>query len=273
MNYWKFKITVAAASSEALLGLLSSLPFDTFEETAEGWNAYLPESEVLEDVLESLNRLRDTIHFTDEKEWIPAQNWNELWESNFDPILVGDFCGVRAQFHPSFQNVQYELLIQPKMAFGTGHHATTYMMIEQMKHLQLEGKTVLDFGAGTGILAILAAKMGAVQVDAVEIEPEACNNAEENVVLNATQQVEVLVGSLEQVAGKQYDIVLANINRNVILDSLSALHNRMKKGATLLISGILVDDGQRILNNAKKAGFIHLHTNKKSGWLCIALTC
>jgi ribosomal protein L11 methyltransferase len=222
MSYWQYTIHTDPERAEPLLGLLSILPFNSFTATEDGWLAYLSDTEDWQALEVALQGYQSIIPFTFEKEKMPDQNWNAVWESNFQPIQVGTFCGVRADFHPPFDGVKYDLVIQPKMAFGTGHHETTYMMMEQMEKLEWPGKKVLDYGAGTGILAILAAQLGAATIDAVEIEAPACENAIENTERNGTPQVRVIAGTLDAVPKQSYDIILANINRNVILDSMSA---------------------------------------------------
>ncbi|MEN0003840.1 MAG: 50S ribosomal protein L11 methyltransferase [Bacteroidota bacterium] len=272
MDYWKFSIQVDTTLKEALLGLLSTLPFDSYEEDTAGWQAYLAAQEEVGEVEQSLLAFQAVIPFTYQKEWVEAQNWNAIWEANFEPIRVRDFCGIRAAFHPPFEGVQYELIIQPKMAFGTGHHATTYMMVAEMEGIEFSQQQVLDYGAGTGILAILAKQCSAKTVDAVEIDPQACENAVENCAMNNTPEVQVLAGDLQVVVDKTYDVVLANINRNVILASLSTLFSMIHVGGKLLVSGILEADGPQVIGAAAAQGFLHQTSQQKEGWLCIAFT-
>jgi ribosomal protein L11 methyltransferase len=269
MSYWQYTIHIDPERAEPLLGLLSILPFNSFTATEDGWLAYLSDTEDWQALEVALQGYQSIIPFTFEKEKMPDQNWNAVWESNFQPIQVGTFCGVRADFHPPFDGVKYDLVIQPKMAFGTGHHETTYMMMEQMEKLEWPGKKVLDYGAGTGILAILAAQLGAATIDAVEIEAPACENAIENTERNGTPQVRVIAGTLDAVPKQSYDIILANINRNVILDSMSALFAMTADGGTILFSGVLHQDGDQVLRAAQNNGFVHRLTQQKGEWLCM----
>jgi ribosomal protein L11 methyltransferase len=269
MSYWQYTIHIDPERAEPLLGLLSILPFNSFTATDDGWLAYLSDTEDWQALEVALQGYQSIIPFTFEKEKMPDQNWNAVWESNFQPIQVGTFCGVRADFHPPFDGVKYDLVIQPKMAFGTGHHETTYMMMEQMEKLEWPGKKVLDYGAGTGILAILAAQLGAATIDAVEIEAPACENAIENTERNGTPQVRVIAGTLDAVPKQSYDIILANINRNVILDSMSALFAMTADGGTILFSGVLHQDGDQVLRAAQNNGFVHRLTQQKGEWLCM----
>ena len=255
---------------EALFGLLSELPFESFEEREDRLIAYLPASFDQDSLKVGLEHIKERIPFELHTEFLKGQNWNELWESNFSPIQVGTFCGIRAEFHPSFgEAVRYELCIQPRMAFGTGHHETTFMMIEAMEMLPVSGAKVLDFGAGTGILAILAAKLGAASVDALEIETIACENARENCLMNNADAVCVIEGNLGMVTGSQYDIVLANINRYVLLESFVPLYQMLARNGLMLISGILATDREIVEEALQKAGFDVEDHRAKGQWIAM----
>lgn len=269
MDYFKFEIAVNTTLNEILIALLSDLPFDTFEETETGFNAYMPASENVAKVEDHLELMTHQFSFSFQKEFIPGQNWNELWESNFHPVIVGKFCGIRASFHAPLQEVEFELVINPKMAFGTGHHETTWMVISMMQDLDLQGKKVLDYGCGTGVLGILASKLGAAYVDAVDIEEESVLNTKENCQVNEVVNLEAFHGTLEAAPAGPYDVILANINRNVILDSLPSLKQKMKPGGVLIVSGFVKDD-ETILQGALAAnGFTHVKTNRKNNWLAM----
>lgn len=269
MNYYVFFIDIEEDWREILLGWLSELPFDTYEETETGWAAYLPESENKAAVESVLGELQQQHAFSWNSEFIPAQNWNAVWEANFQPIIVEDFCGVRADFHPPFSGLAYELVIQPKMAFGTGHHETTYMMMAAMRHLPLNDARVFDYGCGTGILAILAAKMGAATIDAVDIETESVVNTRENAQINHINNVNVYEGDLTAAPAGPYDVILANINRNVILDSLPALYGKTSPGGILLVSGILLADADMVRAAAQQQGFSFQQQWQRGAWAAI----
>ncbi|MBC7776104.1 MAG: 50S ribosomal protein L11 methyltransferase, partial [Phycisphaerae bacterium] len=203
-----------------------------------------------------------------QKELVLGQNWNELWESNFQPVVVGDFCAVRADFHEPIKSVKWELVINPKMAFGTGHHETTWQCIAAIEHLPLSGAKVLDYGCGTGILAILAAKQGAVEVEAVDIEDESYRNTVENCATNGVENVTARLGTLAAIQGHDFDGILANINRHVILESLPALAKLLKPKGWLLISGILLTDEAVVTEAAEAAGFSKKEMKSRGNWLC-----
>lgn len=271
MDYFVFHFSTDPGSEEALLGLLSGFAFESFEEPDSGFLiAYLPASVSPDALKPELERLGELLPFELRIERIPAQNWNEVWESNFPPIQVGHFCGIRAEFHPPFgDSVKHELCIQPRMAFGTGHHETTYMMIEIMEGLPLRGKSVLDYGSGTGILAILACRLGARHIDALEIEPIACENAVDNCRANQAETVNVIEGTLEQVMGRQYDVVLANINRHVLLESFAPLYEMLPGGGYLVISGILGADRDIVGQALGQAGFEVRDIRERGQWLAM----
>lgn len=264
-----YHIETSLELKEIVLAFLEELPFNAFEETESGWKAY-PDMDVSSEEIDSqLNAIKNKFAFNFEKEVIKGQNWNALWEAGFQPVEVKDYCGIRANFHPPFEKVQHEIVIQPKMAFGTGHHATTYMMIKMMEDLTFTDKNVFDYGCGTGILAILADKEGAAQIDAVDIEEESYTNTIENAAINQATKIKPFLGTLEDVPQKKYDIILANINRNVILNSLDALYSRLMPGSYLLVSGILHQDENKVTEKAFSAGFKHLETIHRGDWSCL----
>lgn len=272
MNYLQYTFPAEPDMQEILMALLGHLPFDTFEEGETALQAFVPlpndqaafEAEVREIVVPL------DVDFSVQE--IPYQNWNSIWESNFQPITVGDFCGVRADFHPPMQGVQYEIIINPKMAFGTGHHETTHMVMQLMADLDFQDKYVFDFGCGTGILAILAAKLGARLIDAVDIEPPSYENTLENAKINGVSgAIHALLGDLGVVEGSGYDIILANINRGVILEAFSTLHQKLKQGGILLISGILQTDRELVEAEARQQGFSPMTFLEKGNWLALRL--
>ena len=272
MDSWQFFFPIEPERSDLLLAWLEDFPFDAFQETGDGLFAFLSADEDPEAIAVQLDPLLRELGITCKREIIPAQNWNALWESNFSPVQVGMFCGIRADFHAPFQDVRHELVIQPKMAFGTGHHETTYMMIAFMETLPFQGAHVLDFGCGTGILAILAAKLGALHIDAVDIEEAATENTIENASVNQVAgQIAVFTGTLEAVLERLYDILLANINRNVILATLPSLYQRLSNGGTLLISGILETDRAHVFEAAQNAGFQINRFTGRGNWIAASL--
>ena len=237
MDYFQIKTTCDLDLTEILIALFSQFPFDTFEENETGFSSYIPSDSWTDDIEKGIIGIKQNFDFRVEKNFIPYQNWNEIWESNFHPILVGNFCGIRADFHEPLQQVKHEIVINPKMAFGTGHHETTFMVMSLMEEMDFAEKMVFDYGCGTGILAILASQLGAKNIDAVDIEQPSYENTVENAEINSISNIQPYLGTLTAVEKGDYDIILANINRNVILDSLPALFIKLKKGGILVVSG------------------------------------
>ncbi len=269
MNYYKYSFSVDASQREILLAFLGELAFESFVETDLGLDAFVPEKEDVNIESTQLQHIEQFVPFQLEKVFIPYQNWNAVWESNFQAIQVDNFCGIRADFHPPFEQVEHELLINPKMAFGTGHHETTFMMIQMMQELDFKNKKVLDYGCGTGILAILASMLQAKHIDAVDIEEPSYHNTIENAELNQVSNITSLLGTIEAIEDSDYDIILANINRHVILDSLEILHQKLIPNGVILFSGILKKDESILLDALKENSFKLLYQIQKGNWLCL----
>lgn len=200
---------------------------------------------------------------------LPSQNWNAQWEASFEPVTVGSFCRIRAAFHSPETGYEYELCITPKMSFGTGHHATTRMMIRAMQELSVPEKTVLDFGSGTGVLAILAEKMGATRILAIENDPGAVENMLENNGANACTHIEVRTGSLEQTQNETFDVLLANINRNILIQYASGMAAATRAGGVLIISGILNEDVPMMQTAMEEVGFRTEAIWNEGNWACM----
>jgi ribosomal protein L11 methyltransferase len=271
LDYYQYTLhTTAPEHAEMLIAFLADAPFDTFEETETGVEAYLPaRANATEEAEALLTELAEQFDFEWVKTFIPGQNWNEIWESNFHPVIVGDLCAVRADFHDPIPNVRFEMIINPKMAFGTGHHETTWMCLHKLESLPLQGKKILDYGCGTGILAILASKLGATELEAVDIESESYLNTLDNCTLNDVSNVTARLGTLDDVQGRAFDGILANINKHIILDSLPRLATLLVPGGWLLISGILLQDEAVVCAAAEAAGFVRKSLDARGNWLCI----
>jgi ribosomal protein L11 methyltransferase len=267
-EYTRYIISVSSEEQkDILVALLAEWGIEGFEEGESELFASGKTDEVDKGEIEAYLS-ENEITFT--KEVVVNQNWNTVWESNFQPIQVDDFVGVRADFHAPFTGVEYEIVITPKMSFGTGHHATTFMMMQLMRMVDFKEKTVFDFGTGTGILAILAEKLGAKNVLAADNDDWCIENANENVERNNCQNIDVEKKDCPP-AGQNFDIVLANINRNIILENFSALSDNVLAGNKLLLSGLLVADGPDILAESEKFAFKKLNSIEKNGWIALLL--
>jgi ribosomal protein L11 methyltransferase len=272
VNYLQYTFVASPEQQEILMALLSHLAFDTFQEGENTLLAFVPLPEDALAFETEVKAIAAPLGLTYTISEIPYQNWNSIWESNFQPITVGDFCGVRADFHAPLSGVQHEIVINPKMAFGTGHHETTHMVMQLMAEVDFEDKYVFDFGCGTGILAILAAKLGSSHIDAVDIEVPSYENTLDNAKINGVDSaIQALLGDLSVVEGKGYDIILANINRSVILESFPTLQDKLKQGGILLISGILKTDRELLEAAARQHSFAPVRVLEKGNWLAMEL--
>ena len=266
MNYIQVQVTdINTEQSELLIALLANAGFESFEETDTTLKAFIKENEFNQT---ALDEVINPLNLTYTSSIIEQQNWNAQWESSFEPILVNDFVAIRAAFHQPIKNVKHEIIITPKMSFGTGHHATTYMMIEQMEALDFTGKAVVDFGTGTAVLAILAEKMGAVAIDAIDYDEWSIENSIENAAANNCTNINLI--KAETIAtGAVYDIILANINLNVIIANLNAIKAVGKNGTLILLSGFIISDEAEMKQALSTNGIKHLKTVQKAEWKCM----
>jgi len=238
-----------------------------FEETTEGLKAFVAEGNYDETKLEEevISKFADISYSVSQ---IEQQNWNEVWEKNFEPMQIGDVF-IRAPFHESRPGVKYELIIEPKMSFGTGHHATTSLMILEILKTDFKDKTVLDMGCGTSLLAILASKLGAKNLLAIDIDEWAVENSIENCGRNNVSNIEVIKGDATGIKGRQFDIVLANINRNVLLEDMKAYASSLRPGGEILFSGFYETDIEVIQKEAEKNGFSLLNSDTLNQWAVV----
>jgi ribosomal protein L11 methyltransferase len=258
-------LNINPEQSSMLIAQLSDMSFEGFEENETSLKAFIPVKSFDESALEELAKHHGVLF---NKTIIEETNWNQLWESNFDPVIVDDFVAIRADFHEPVKGVEHEIIITPKMSFGTGHHATTYMMIQQMRQIDFRNKTVLDFGTGTGILAILAEKLGAKKVIAIDNDDWSMENARENVSRNNCSLISLQKADSAHV-DNSFDIVLANINKHVILGNFSVLVKQLASAGTLLLSGLLPEDKDDIFRINAEYSLQLIQTDVRANWLCI----
>lgn len=243
---YDFKVSPLQPGTEILIAELGYAGFESFVETEEGVSAYIQKEEWNDAILEDIDILKSEefkIEYTFSE--IEQVNWNEEWEKNFSPINVEDQVSIRAEFHEN-QNLAHEIIIQPKMSFGTGHHATTYLMIQQMLDMYFENKTVLDMGCGTSVLAIFAKQQGAGKTVAIDIDEWSVENSIENAARNNVR-LEISQGTAENLGNENFDIILANINRNILISDIPTYVSVLNTGGQLLLSGLCFFDVDDIL--------------------------
>jgi ribosomal protein L11 methyltransferase len=272
MNYYELlftTITTEDYQQDLLINALGGIGFDTFEELDFGFKAYIPVTDFNQDKLnETLSSYQDLFTFNYEITLIPQKNWNEVWESNFEPIEIGKQIFVRATFHQPRPEFPYEIVIDPKMAFGTGHHQTTAMMLELMLENDFANKKVLDMGCGTGILAIMASKLGAVEITAIDYDEVCYASAIENAQLNKIENITALCGSKEVIPGENFDIILANINRNILIDQMERYSQVLKTDGEIYFSGFYeLPDLDIITEEARKHGLKYISHKKNKDWV------
>ena len=264
---YDFKISPLQPTSDILIAELGELGFESFVETETGLLAYMLKSEWQNQNLESLFAFQNPdVKISWTRKEIEQQNWNAEWEKNFHPILVADRCMVRAPFHQP-EAVDYDIVIEPKMSFGTGHHETTHMMLQHILDDDFEGKTVLDMGCGTGVLAILARKRGAVDVEAIDIDEWCFLNTQENVERNHCPEIKAFQGDSSLLKDKKYDVILANINRNILLEDIPIYADCLNKGGTLFLSGFYLDDLDAISSKCGAYGLEFEKNLEKNNWV------
>ena len=239
---YNFTVSPKEPASEILIAELGNVGFESFVENQIGVTAYIQKEAYKENILEDiyiLNSEEFSIKYT--KNEVAQTNWNAEWEKNFTPIKVDDLVSIRAPFHEN-PNLKYEIVIEPKMSFGTGHHETTHMMVQHLLQLDLENKKVLDMGCGTGILAIFAEMKGAKPIDAIDIDNWCYENSIENVSRNNCKNISVYEGDSSLLINKKYDVIIANINRNILLMDMKVYINCLKENGILLLSGFYQED-------------------------------
>ena len=270
MSTQQVRITASPDQADILLAELGEIGFDIFEDSDTGLIAYcqtdLFDQIVFEDLIARYQFLGPIQYEIKE---IEKQNWNAVWETNYDPIRISDLVFIRANFHPSEPGYQMEIVINPKMSFGTGHHETTFQMSQALFDLDLAGKSVLDAGTGTGILAFVAKKLGASFVRGFDIDEWSVENSIENASLNACEDVEFEKGTILDESARRYDVLLANINRNILLDEMGEYADRIVSGGDLLLSGFYTEDIPMLIERAEALGLNYVSQSEKNRWACL----
>lgn len=263
---YNFKVVPKEPATEILIAELAEVGFESFDETPTGVLAYIPEDQYRENILKEVNILNSIVfRISYRKKVIQPENWNAKWESEFQPIEINDKCRIRAPFHAK-KNVDYEILINPKMAFGTGHHATTHLMIEYLLAEELHSKKVLDMGCGTGVLAILAAMRQAASIEAIDVDSWSYENTIENCQLNNIDTIHVQEGDARLLTHKKFDIIFANINRNILLNDMPTYATCLPKSGILFMSGYYEKDLARIKNRAEELGLVYQNHQVREDW-------
>jgi len=266
---YHFIVEPKELGSEILVAELGELPFESFVESEFGLTAYIQKELWNAAILDDLFVLQSpefNISFTIEE--IEQVNWNEEWEKNFEPIEVDGMCHVRAPFHPKTA-AKYDIVIEPKMSFGTGHHETTHMMIQHLLRLDVHGKKTLDMGCGTAILAILAEMKGAQPIDAIDIDNWCYLNSIENAARNTCQHITVYEGDASLLIDQRYELIIANINRNILLADMQAYANCLVSGGTLLLSGFYAEDIPFLEASCTENGMQYVSQLQRNNWVSL----
>ena len=276
MNYYELQLHLGKFDTwhDIFVAYLAELDYESFVEEAPQLKAYIPESSydgaALQTLLGQLQASGAEIESYD-LALLPQQNWNATWEAQFEPVFIGENLRSVAPFHALAPFDGIELTILPKMSFGTGHHQTTHLICQNMLSMDWEGKTVLDMGAGTGVLAILAERLGAQHIVAIEIEEWSAENILENVALNNSQRISAIHGGAEAIPTVQFDVILANINKNVLLEQLPNYSHAIASSGLLLLSGFFVTDTPDLVAAAAQVGFEWVRTDARENWAVVLL--
>lgn len=269
MKYKEITIQIAEEESlrEKLMAVMLDIGYDSFMETEKSIVAYIENNLFNENRLQDLLKAFKGKAIIEKTEDLVDQNWNAIWESGYEPVLIENKCIIRAPFHTKPKGMEFDVVIQPKMSFGTAHHGTTYLMIQLILENDFQGKRVLDMGSGTGVLAIVAAMKGAAQVVAIDNDEWAYNNAMENCELNGIKNIDVIFGDASAIPGGNYDVVLANINRNILLDDIQHYNLHLENGSMIYLSGFYEPDLKIIIAEAEKSGWNFVGHRLRNEWV------
>ncbi|MCX6231190.1 MAG: 50S ribosomal protein L11 methyltransferase [Bacteroidetes bacterium] len=255
---------------EILMVELGEIGFESFVDTETGMLAYIQKQDFNEDKIKDIQIIKENPSlFSYIFQQMEDKNWNEVWESNYEPVIIAGRCGIRAPFHPENNDVEFDLVIEPKMSFGTAHHETTSMMIELLLSENIKGKTTLDMGCGTSVLAILAAKLGAVNIMAIDNDEWAYNNSLENILKNNEPHIKVLLGDAQQLDGLNFDVIIANINRNILLNDIHTYAAALNTNGVLMMSGFYENDIDVIKSECTKYNLCFDRFISKNNWAAV----
>lgn len=273
MNYisYTFKIVpktlILQIAKEILIAELGDVGFESFTDNDDEVIAYIQKNDWFETIIEDIQILNsDEVEISHTTEEIEQVNWNNEWEKNFEPIQIDDLVSIRAPFHED-PKLKYDIVIEPKMSFGTGHHETTHLMVQHLIDVDLVGKTVLDMGCGTGILAIFAEMKGAASLDAIDIDAWCFENSMENIERNKCNRIKVYQGDASLLKKKKYDVIIANINRNILLQDIKIYVESLKNNGLLLLSGFYTEDIPLIDKEAKDNGLLLKKSLERNNWV------
>ncbi len=274
MEYTEVDIRLREVNSFAdiLVAKLNEIEFESYIQDENSVKAYVQTQKLnqvaVKEIMSEVSELTE-LSFSINK--VKEENWNLQWESNYHPVFINDNCVIRAHFHDTFPDMKYEIIITPKMSFGTGHHETTSLMMNEMFSLELKQKSVLDMGSGTGVLAILASKLGARELVGIDYDNWSFNNAKENADLNNISNINFIHGDVDSISNMKYDIILANINRNVILNDIEIYVDAMNDSAEIILSGFLEEDTSLILKKSQQLGLSLIGSKNKNKWQMLHL--
>ena len=270
MNYIEIKIKSNSEITDMLIAEIAEIKFDNFVYTDEGFDAYCEEADFNENELNFIiNKYSHLDQISYIKTILEKKNWNEEWEKSFEPVIIEGKCIVRASFHPKSE-LPYEIIIDPKMSFGTGHHATTSLMLEHQLGIEHNQKAVLDVGCGTAVLAIMAKKLGATLVEGFDIDEWSVENSIENVKNNNCSEIKIQLGSIDKLTfNQEFDIILANINRNILIKEIPLYYNHLKSGGYLIVSGFYDQDIPSIEEISSQVNLTTTSVKIKNNWTSI----
>ena len=273
MDYIELKCQITPFSEDIgdiLIAELGEIEFESFTQTDDTIEAYIQAPLFdMQKVEELTVNYLPNFEFTYSHKTIESQDWNSVWESNFQPVIISDQVVIRASFHTDTPKVPYDIVIDPKMSFGTGHHSTTSLMVQNILDTNIEGKRVLDMGCGTSLLAILASKRNAIRVDAIDIDEWPYKNSLENIKNNGTKNISVFLGDAALLEGKTYDVVLANINRNILVNDMKHYVACLPKDGILIMSGFYTEDLSHIQKEADTNNMTYLDHKVDQNWVSV----